>query len=290
MLERAQGKVESMNFEMRKNLLKYDDVMNGQRKEIYEERKEIMTSDNLEEMVRDMRHDVVEDMVSLCIPAGSYSEQWDMETMETEVLRLLNMDLPVKDWAKEEGIADNEIIDRLIEAADKKMAEKAANTGPEIWRQIEKSIVLQMLDQHWKEHLLNLDHLRQGINLRAFGQKDPLNEYKTEAFSMFQDMLENMRETITQTLSLVEFNMDQGGASLVLRPDQGDEEAFMETRRDPALDDDGQQEQPSAEVQPFPQKRAFDKNDPTTWGKVPRNAPCPCESGKKYKQCHGKIA
>ena len=290
MLERAQGKVESMNFEMRKNLLKYDDVMNGQRKEIYEERKEIMTSDNLEEMVRDMRHDVVEDMVSLCIPAGSYSEQWDMETMETEVLRLLNMDLPVKDWAKEEGIADNEIIDRLIEAADKKMAEKAANTGPEIWRQIEKSIVLQMLDQHWKEHLLNLDHLRQGINLRAFGQKDPLNEYKTEAFSMFQDMLENMRETITQTLSLVEFNMDQGGASLVLRPDQGDEEAFMETRRDPALEDDGQQEQPSAEVQPFPQKRVFDKNDPTTWGKVPRNAPCPCESGKKYKQCHGKIA
>lgn len=291
MLERAQGKVESMNFEMRKNLLKYDDVMNGQRKEIYEERKEIMTSDNLEEMVRDMRHDVVEDMVSLCIPAGSYSEQWDMETLETEVLRLLNMDLPVKEWAKEEGIADNEIIDRLIEAADKKMAEKAANTGPEVWRQIEKSIVLQMLDQHWKEHLLNLDHLRQGINLRAFGQKDPLNEYKTEAFSMFQDMLENMRETITQTLSLVEFNMDQGGASLVLRPDQGDEEAFMETRRDPALDDDGQQqEQPNAEVQPFPQKRAFDKNDPTTWGKVPRNAPCPCGSGKKYKQCHGKIA
>ncbi len=291
MLERAQGKVESMNFEMRKNLLKYDDVMNGQRKEIYEERKEIMTSDNLEEMVRDMRHDVVEDMVSLCIPAGSYSEQWDMETLETEVLRLLNMDLPVKEWAKEEGIADNEIIDRLIEAADKKMAEKAANTGPEVWRQIEKSIVLQMLDQHWKEHLLNLDHLRQGINLRAFGQKDPLNEYKTEAFSMFQDMLENMRETITQTLSLVEFNMDQGGASLVLRPDQGDEEAFMETRRDPALDDEGQQqEQPNAEVQPFPQKRAFDKNDPTTWGKVPRNAPCPCGSGKKYKQCHGKIA
>ncbi len=290
MLERAQGKVESMNFEMRKNLLKYDDVMNGQRKEIYEERKEIMTSDNLEEMVRDMRHDVVEDMVSLCIPAGSYSEQWDTETLETEVLRLLNMDLPVKDWAQEEGIADNEIIDRLIEAADKKMAEKAANTGPEIWRQIEKSIVLQMLDQHWKEHLLNLDHLRQGINLRAFGQKDPLNEYKTEAFAMFQDMLENMRETITQTLSLVEFNMDQGGASLVLRPDQGDEEAFMETRRDPALDDDGQQEQPQDSVQPFPQKRAFDKNDPTTWGKVPRNAPCPCESGKKYKQCHGKIA
>lgn len=289
MLERAQGKVESMNFEMRKNLLKYDDVMNGQRKEIYEERKEIMTSDNLEEMVRDMRHDVVEDMVSLCIPEGSYSEQWDTETLETEVLRLLNMDLPVKDWAQEEGIADNEIIDRLIEAVDKKMAEKAANTGPEIWRQIEKSIVLQMLDQHWKEHLLNLDHLRQGINLRAFGQKDPLNEYKTEAFAMFQDMLENMRETITQTLSLVEFNMDQGGASLVLKPDQGDEEAFMETRRDPALEDDGQQEQPVAGVQPFPKKRAFDKDDPSTWGKVPRNAPCPCESGKKYKQCHGKI-
>jgi len=293
MLERAQGKVESMNFEMRKNLLKFDDVMNDQRKEIYEERKEVMTSDNLEEMVTDMRHGVIEDIVEMCIPPGSYSEQWDTETLETETLRLLNLELPIKDWAKEEGIADGEIIDRLIEASDKKMAEKAANIGPEIWRQIEKSIVLQMLDQHWKEHLLNLDHLRQGINLRAFGQKDPLNEYKTEAFGLFESMLINMRETITQMLSLVEFNMTQGGPNLMMNLAPEEDEEFQETRTDPAL---AGPNAPSADqdqagsVQPFPKKRAFDKEDPTTWGKVPRNSPCPCGSGKKYKQCHGKIA
>jgi len=289
MLERAQGKVESMNFEARKNLLKFDDVMNGQRKEIYEERRDIMTSDNLEEMIRDMRHDVIEDMVARCIPEGSYADQWDMETLETEILRLLNMELPVKDWAKEEGIADNEIIERLIDDCDKKMAEKAANTGPEIWRQIEKSIVLQMLDQHWKEHLLNLDHLRQGINLRAFGQKDPLNEYKTEAFAMFQEMLENMRETITQTLGIVEFNVDQERARLIMNAEREAAEGnFQESRSDPALSS-AQKGNQSVEVQQFPEKLPFDKNNPATWGKVPRNAPCPCESGKKYKQCHGKI-
>ena len=289
MLERAQGKVESMNFEARKNLLKFDDVMNGQRKEIYEERRDIMTSDNLEEMIRDMRHDVIEDMVARCIPEGSYADQWDMETLETEILRLLNMELPVKDWAKEEGIADSEIIERLIDACDKKMAEKAANTGPEIWRQIEKSIVLQMLDQHWKEHLLNLDHLRQGINLRAFGQKDPLNEYKTEAFAMFQEMLENMRETITQTLGIVEFNVDQERARLIMNAEREAAEGnFQESRSDPALSS-AQKGNQSVEVQQFPEKLPFDKNNPATWGKVPRNAPCPCESGKKYKQCHGKI-
>ncbi len=289
MLERAQGKVESMNFEARKNLLKFDDVMNGQRKEIYEERRDIMMSDNLEEMIRDMRYDVIEDMVARCIPAGSYVDQWDMETLETEILRLLNMELPVKDWAKEEGIADNEIIERLIDACDKKMAEKAANTGPEIWRQIEKSIVLQMLDQHWKEHLLNLDHLRQGINLRAFGQKDPLNEYKTEAFAMFQEMLENMRETITQTLSIVEFNVDQERARLIMNAEREAAEGdFHESRSDPALSSTQKGNQ-SVEVQQFPEKLPFDKNNPATWGKVPRNSPCPCESGKKYKQCHGKI-
>ncbi len=290
MLERAQSKVESMNFEARKNLLKFDDVMNGQRKEIYEERREIMTSDNLEEMIRDMRYDVIEDMVVRCIPEGSYADQWDIETLETEISRLLNMDLPVKDWAKEEGIADNEIIERIIDAADKKMAEKAANTGSEIWRQIEKSIVLQILDQHWKEHLLNLDHLRQGINLRAFGQKDPLNEYKTEAFAMFQEMLENMRETITQTLSIVEFNIDQERARLLMNAERkAAESQFQESRSDPALSSSHKDNNQSVEVQQFPKKLPFDKNNPATWGKVPRNSPCPCESGKKYKQCHGKI-
>lgn len=308
MLERAQGKVESMNFEMRKNLLKFDNVMNDQRKEIYGERREIMETDNLEEMVRDMRHDVIEDTVTRLIPQGSYAEQWDTETLQTEVLRLLNMDLPVKDWAKEEGIADHEIIDRLIDASDKKMAEKVANIGPQIWRQIEKSIVLQMLDQHWKEHLLNLDHLRQGINLRAFGQKDPLNEYKTEAFAMFQNMLEMMRETITQTLCMVEFNIQDGNASMRARPlTEPQQQEMHEGRQDPAA---GAQQSDMVEnphagaipgspkfmskssaqpLKPTVKNQPFDQNDPSTWVKTPRNAACPCGSGKKYKQCHGKI-
>ncbi len=284
MLERAQGKVEAMNFEMRKNLLKFDDVMNDQRKEIYEERREVMMSDNLEEMVKDMRHDAIEDAVDMCIPQGAYAEQWDTETLETEILRKINMTLPIGEWAKEEGIADNEIMNRIIDASDKKMAEKAVNIGVDMWRQLEKSIVLQMLDQHWKEHLLNLDHLRQGINLRAFGQKDPLNEYKAEAFDMFQNMLESMRESITQTLCMVEINLDNGEASLSMSmPSSGQQ--IHEGRSDPALQD-GEEAQ---NIQPFPQKREFDQNDPQTWGKTQRNAPCPCGSGKKYKQCHGKI-
>ena len=291
MLERAQGKVEQMNFEMRKNLLKFDDVMNDQRKEIYAERREIMDSDSIEDMTQDMRHAIIDDIVAQCIPEGSYAEQWDVETLENEVLRVLNIQLPIQDWAKEEGIADTEIIDRLIEETDKKMAEKAANIGPEVWRNIEKTIVLQLLDQHWKEHLLNLDHLRQGINLRAFGQKDPLNEYKTEAFATFQNMLDNMRETITGMLCLVEFNMEHGQASLSIGPNVY--ESAQEGRSDPAM---AQQPSPlsspqqDATVTHFQKpKRAFDKDDPETWGKVPRNAPCPCGSGKKYKQCHGKI-
>lgn len=305
MLERAQAKVEQMNFEMRKNLLKFDDVMNDQRKEIYEERREIMDSNNLEDMIKDMRHDVIEDMVARCIPQGSYAEQWDTETLENEVLRLLNMEIPIQDWANEEGIADIEIIDRMIEASDKNMAKKTADIGSDIWRKIEKTIVLQMLDQHWKEHLLNLDHLRQGISLRAFGQKDPLNEYKTEAFSMFQEMLEAMRETITQTLCMVEFNIETDGhGSLSIGPNVYDK--AQESRQDPAAVQpqeanmvpntpyipggpthvSGGSETQS--VTPF-KRPEFDKDNPETWVKVPRNAPCPCGSGKKYKQCHGKI-
>ena len=290
MLERAQGKVESMNFEMRKNLLKFDDVMNNQRKEIYEERREVMTADNIEEMVKDMRHDAIEDAVTSCIPAGAYAEQWNTDSLETEILRVINMQLPIKDWAKEEGIADNELMARIIDSSDKKMAEKVANTGTDVWRQIEKSIVLQMIDQHWKEHLLNLDHLRQGINLRAFGQKDPLNEYKTEAFSMFQNMLEAMRETITQTLCLVEVSLDNTGASLTMSPDNPT--TTQEGRSDPAQAPSSKLEgqQKKTAPKPAPQKRIlFDKDNPETWVKTPRNSPCPCGSEKKYKQCHGKI-
>lgn len=285
-LERAQGKVESMNFDIRKNLLKFDNVMNDQRKVIYGQRHEIMASDNISELVKDIRHDVIEDLVLRCIPPKTYAEQWDTESLQSEAQRLLAIDLPIQDWAKEEGIAEEEIIDRIIDESDKHMAGKVADTNPDIYRKLEKGLVLQKLDQHWKEHLLNLDHLRQGINLRAYGQRDPLNEYKTEAFSMFEIMLDNFRDDLTQTLSIVEFNIDEEAGKLFMRrmrPGEG-----QESRQDPAL-----QNQEGGDVRLFPQmqqRKAFDANDPSTWGKVQRNAPCPCGSGKKFKQCHGKVS
>lgn len=294
MLERAQGKVEQMHFEIRKNLLKFDNVMNDQRKVIYEQRREIMEAEDIGELVKDMRHEVIGDTIRATIPPGTYAEQWDVEALHTETQRLLNMDLPIKDWAKEEGIADGEILERVIDASDKRMAEKAANSGPDLWRRMEKGIVLQMLDQHWKEHLLGLDHLRQGINLRAFGQKDPLNEYKTEAFGMFEQMLDQMSDSITMTLSLVEVNIESDERRSVYIPGFGpDPKAkLQETRQDPALGGSEPQNaglSKSSQTVQYPAKQAFDKNDPETWGKVQRNAPCPCESGKKFKHCHGKL-
>ncbi len=285
MLQHAQGKVEAMHFEVRKNLLKFDDVMNDQRKIIYEQRREIMDSDSLEDLVKDMRHDVIEDMVHATIPPGSYAEQWDTEALQTEALRLLGIQFPIDEWAKEEGIADSEIIDRLIEASDKNVALKATNAGVKNWRYMEKSLVLQILDQHWKEHLLALDHLRQGINLRAFGQKDPLNEYKTEAFGMFEMMLDELRERITQVICRVQVDSSPMQAPLQ------EEQEMHETRKDPAMMQAGEA---GASVAPFPQKRQpqkqeFDEKDPTTWGRVQRNALCPCGSGKKFKHCHGSI-
>ena len=291
MLERAQAKVESMHFEVRKNLLKFDDVMNDQRKVVYEQRREIMEADTVEDVANDMRHEVIEDTVHATIPPGSYAEQWDVDTLHMECQRILGLDLPVQDWAKEEGIADAEMMERIMDESDKKMAGKVAQYGSDIWRQLEKSVVLQLLDQHWKEHLLNLDHVRQGINLRAFGQKDPLNEYKTEAFGAFENMLNSMSETITQTLCLVEVNVTDGAP---VDPDLYDEPEMMEGRQDPALMGTGAQQPPRPEanrtITPMAEKRPFDKDDPTTWGKVQRNAVCPCGSGKKYKHCHGKIA
>lgn len=292
LLERAQGKVEGMHFEVRKNLLKFDDVMNDQRKVIYEQRREIMEAEDIGEVVKDMRHSVVEDSVRATIPPGSYPEQWDVEALHTEIIRLLNLELPIEDWAKEEGIADAELIERIIDEADKAAAKKAADTGPDVWRRMEKGIVLQLLDQHWKDHLLNLDHLRQGINLRAFGQRDPLNEYKTEAFGMFGDMLDQLNDTITSTLSRVEISIEPDRRSLIMPGMMDEPQPTQETRDDPALAGTGQ---PAAQAQErgntiqYPSKKAFDKNDPSTWGKVARNSPCPCGSGKKYKHCHGKL-
>ncbi|MGZ9096887.1 MAG: preprotein translocase subunit SecA [Micavibrio sp.] len=290
-LERAQARVEAMNFEIRKNLLKFDNVMNDQRKVVYEQRREIIEAESVEDVVIDMRHEVIEELVTRCIPAQSYAEQWDLQTLKSETHRILALDLPVEDWAKEEGIADKEITERLIEASDRKMAQKAANANPKLFRQIEKAFLLQLLDQHWKEHLLNLDHLRQGINLRAFGQRDPLNEYKAEAFAMFELLLLHLRESVTQTLSLVDMSTPEGAESVLMGP-RVDPAKIKETRTDPAMLGTGLSA-PPAEA-PKPQESAtvrnlFDDKNPATWNSVPRNSACPCGSGKKFKYCHGKV-
>lgn len=290
-LEKAQQKVEARNFEIRKSLLKFDDVMNDQRKVVYEQRKDLMTADNVAETVISMRHETIEEIVAKAIPEKAYAEQWDIDLLHEETMRVLGLDLPVKDWAQEEGIADQEIRDRLIEAADKRMAEKAARFGPETMRAVEKSLLLQILDQIWKEHLLTLDQLRQGIGLRAYGQRDPLREYQREAFDLFEEMLVNLRQRVTQLLSHVEIRAPED-ADLPRRSQE-----MHETREDPALvgqrsaSPAGSDESPTASPQ-MSRKSAnnIDPDDPSTWGRVARNAPCPCGSGSKYKHCHGKVS
>ncbi|MGE4220300.1 MAG: SEC-C metal-binding domain-containing protein, partial [Alphaproteobacteria bacterium] len=283
-LEKAQQKVEARNFEIRKQLLRYDDVMNDQRKVIYEQRKELMRAEDVHQTVVDMRHEVIEDMVARCVPENAMPENWDLDALHEECLRLLAIDPPVRDWAKEEGIADAEIRERLTEASDRKMAEKAANYGRDLMRYAEKSLLLQILDQTWKEHLLQLDHLRQGIGLRAYGQRDPLNEYKREAFELFEQMLDRVRETVTSVLSHVEMRVDAPQTPLQQAPQE-----MHETRVDPAFADADGEGGVATAARPRATPREADPRDPASWGKVQRNAVCPCGSGKKYKHCHGRL-
>ena len=224
--------------------------MNDQRQVIFLQRKEIMETPNVHETVRDMRHDAIDTIVAEAIPRNSFAEQWDAEKLKAASRATLGLDIPAEGWVAEDGIAEEEITERLQGLSDSYMAEKGTRFGPEIMRMAEKSLLLQVLDQQWKEHLLQLEQLRQGINLRAYAQKDPLNEYKREAFIMFEAMLTTMRQTVTMALSHVELR----------QPDEG-----------------------SASPEPAP----AGANVPA--GKVPRNAPCPCGSGKKYKHCHGKV-
>ena len=286
-LEKAQQKVEARNFEIRKNLLKFDDVMNDQRKVIYAERKELMAATDVSNDIVGMRHELIDSLIARTIPEKAYPEEWNVTLLHEEVLRIFGLDLPVADWAKEEGIADQEILHRVTDAADRKMAEKVAQYGPDIMRDVEKSLYLQILDQMWKDHLLTLDHLRQGIGLRAYAQKDPLNEYKRESFGLFEELLVNISERVTTILSHVELQMmppegltPQGPANTT------------EGHEDPAFADGGAAQ---AIPQPASLPRAKpvaerDPDDPSTWGRVGRNEKCPCGSGKKYKQCHGKVS
>ena len=291
-LEKAQQKVEARNFEIRKNLLKFDDVMNDQRKVIYEQRKELMAIKDVSEDVAGMRSQVLDDLISECIPEKAYAEQWNIEFLHEEILRIFALDMPVADWAKQEGIADAEIRERLSKAIEDRMKAKIDAYGAEVMRDVEKSLLLQLLDQLWKDHLLTLDHLRQGIGLRAYAQRDPLNEYKREAFNLFEEMLTMLRERVTQVLCHVEMEVEGLDLAVLNRPDQ----EMTESREDPAFTgeplfaDEDLDFSRIAQVTKRQAADTIDPNDPATWGRVSRNAPCPCNSGRKYKHCHGKIA
>ena len=270
-IEKAQTKVEARNYDIRKNLVKFDDVMNDQRRVIYDQRREIMDADEVVETLKDMRANVVDHIVASRIPPKSYPEQWDIKGLHEDTERLLGLEVPIKDWAEEEGVDDKTITERLDTALDKHMALKATKYGPEIWRTVEKSLLLQVIDQEWKEHLGNLDHLRQGVSLRAYGQRDPLNEYKTEAFVLFEQLLYHSRENITSLLAHIELAPQMDTESIVAPQSQ----QMKEEHRDPLTGAN---------------TMGIDPNDPSSWGNVPRNAPCPCGSGSKYKHCHGDMS
>ena len=288
-IEKAQSKVEARNFEIRKNLLKFDDVMNDQRKAIYEQRIELMSTDDVSDEVVAMRHAVIDDMVATFIPEKAYAEQWEVGALHADTLRVLGLDLPIEDWSKEEGIADEEIRERLFEASDRAMAEKVARYGPEIMRVAEKTLLLQILDETWKDHLLSLDYLREGIGLRAYGQRDPLNEYKREAFDMFESLLSRFRESITMVLAHLELRVAPPEGDMT---PQAPPRRTAENRRGNGEDRVGMM-RPSRVTAAVGSRVAADERipgDPATWGKVGRNERCPCGSGKKYKHCHGRMA
>jgi preprotein translocase subunit SecA len=282
-LEKAQQKVEARNFDIRKNLLKFDNVQNDQRKVIFDQRVDLMKDESVAETVTDMRHAFVEDLVAKHVPEHAYAEQWDVAGLKDELGRVLDVALPVDEWAKEEGIADEELLERIEKHVDERMAAKVAQWGPDVMRYVEKTILLQTLDHLWREHLIMLDHLRQVIGLRGYGQRDPLQEYKSEAFSLFEAMIAHLREAVTAQLMRVEIVPPEEPQQPVpameahkLNPDTGEDEmAFASASLVPGQTGTAEQRDPK---------------NPASWGKVGRNEDCPCGSGKKYKHCHGKYA
>jgi preprotein translocase subunit SecA len=285
-LEKAQKKVEARNFDIRKNLLKYDDVMNDQRKVVFSQRIELMDGKNVGEMVAEMREDVIDDLVAKHIPESAYAEQWNAAGLKEEVEQYLNLDLPIDEWVKEEGIAEEQIHERITEATNAAARERAERFGPDIMAYVEKSIVLQTLDHLWREHLVNLEHLRSVIGFRGYAQLDPLNEYKSEAFELFQAMLGNLRQIVTSQLMRVELVQES-------EPEPLEAPRGFAHHLDASTGEDDFDEQVmtlTRETQRAIPAEARDPKNPATWGKVGRNEPCPCGSGKKYKHCHGAFA
>ncbi len=274
-LERAQAKVEGRNFDIRKQLLKFDDVMNDQRKVIFKQRLDIMRADDLSNIVKDMRNEVIDDLIDQYMPEKTYADQWDTQGLYAAVIERLGMDLPVIAWAEEEGVDDEIIIERLENAADEMMAQKAAEFGPENMRMIEKQFLLQTIDSKWREHLLTLEHLRNVVGFRGYAQRDPLNEYKNEAFQLFEIMLDGLRQDVTQQLSQIRPPTEEEMQVALQQQAAQAAQTAMETAPagDPANAADG-----------------FDEDDPATWGNPGRNEKCPCGSGQKFKHCHGRLA
>ncbi len=286
-LEKAQQKVEARNFEMRKNILKYDDVLNDQRRVIFEQRKEIMGADDVANEIAEFREQIVEELITRHIPEKAYAEQWDAAGLHAEVLDIFGVDLPVIDWTKEEGIAEEEVRDRIQKAVDSHAAERAANSGLDVMRYVEKAILLQTLDQNWREHIINLDHLRQYVGLRGYGQRDPLNEYKQEAFELFEALLVKLRVDVVRQLMHIQIQTGEPPPPLERAPIQ-----MQAHHVDPLTGEDEMLtgDMNNGSMRPVRTYTGpIDPNNPQTWGRVQRNAPCPCGSGRKFKHCHGAL-
>ena len=274
-LEKAQAKVEGRNFDIRKQLLKFDDVMNDQRKVIFGQRFEIMESDDLSETVKDMRDDVIDDLVNEHIPPKSYPDQWDIEGLYGKVIEQVGLDAPVIDWANEEGIDGDDLRERITKEADKFMAKKVVDFGADQFRNVEKQVLLQTIDKNWREHLVTLEHLRSVVGFRGYANRDPLNEYKTESFELFQGMLDGLRSEVTGQLGHVRI-LSEAERDEIMQQMQAEAEAEQAAAGMPV-------------AEPTDPVAGFVEDDPTTWGNPGRNASCPCGSGKKFKQCHGKL-
>jgi preprotein translocase subunit SecA len=282
----AQKRVEQRNYEIRKNLLKYDDVVNDQRKAVFEQRREFMEATDLSAVVNEMRHDTIDDLVGRHLPPKAYADQWDIEGLDEHVKTLLGLDLPLKDWAAEEGIADEEFRERLVKAADERAAEREELISPEQTRGLEKNFLLQMVDMQWREHLTHLDHLRNVIGLRGYGQRDPLNEYKTEAFTLFETLIGDLRQNVTRWLMTVEITFQ--------RPEPAPPPPSMfEVHMDPLTGENERAlEMAGAALAggSADQRAALPLSAlPAGFERTGRNAPCPCGSGRKFKHCHGAL-
>jgi preprotein translocase subunit SecA len=288
-LEKAQQKVEARNFEMRKNILKYDNVLNDQRRVVFEQRREIMSADDVSDQIADMREQIVDDLVARHIPQKAYAEQWDAIGLQAEIEKIFAITLPVVEWTKEEGIADEEVRERMLKAVESRAGERAANVGSDIMRYVEKSVLLQTLDHDWREHIVNLDHLRQYVGLRGYGQRDPLNEYKSEAFALFEGLLSKLRSDVVRQLMHLQITVEQPPPTMEpALPPMRAHHIDPLTGEDDAAPGFLPADQPDARPTRM-RDMPVDPNDPDTWGKVQRNAPCPCGSGRKFKHCHGAL-